>query len=297
MRSSFPPLSALLAFEYSARHESFKLAAQALSLTPSAISHQIANLEDLLQVKLFHRVGRQISLTSAGHEYLRRLSGALDSISTATDNARLGLSDSLAVHVSPSFATLWLMPRLADFARQHPHVALSLSSSVTHSDFDNSPIDIDIRYGRPHWPQLQIEPIFEEPICPMASPQFLQQFPIESAAALLRAPLIQSMVNIVQWRDWFISRGIHDSPDRFAYRFDRSAMAMEAAVQGLGVALDSARIAEPHLTAGRLQAVFKPDWSMKVHGHFLVFPARHLQRQAVQQFIEWVHQHAATKSS
>lgn len=291
MRSSFPPLSCLLAFESAARRESFTLAAAELNLTPSAISHQIAKLEELLQVKLFERNGRTLALTPAGHEYLSRLSGALDAISAATDNARKGVSNTLHVHSSPSFATLWLMPRLADFAQKHPEIALSFSSSVAYSDFEIGMVDIDIRYGYPQWPQLHVEPIFEEKIMPLASPEFLERHPIRKPEDLIDLPLIQSAVNVVQWRDWFISRGINFAPTRFAYRFDRTAMALEAAVQGLGVAFDSTSIGSPHIKSGKLKPVFDEEWCLKVHAHFMVVPNRYLQRPEVMKFIQWVHMH------
>jgi DNA-binding transcriptional LysR family regulator len=131
MRSSFPPLSCLLAFEAAARRASFSAAAIELHLTPSAVSHQIAKLEELLGVRLFERSARSIALTEAGREYMSRVSGALDAISSATDNARKGVRNALYVHAAPSFASLWLMPRLANFAQAHPGIALSLSSSDT----------------------------------------------------------------------------------------------------------------------------------------------------------------------
>lgn len=291
MRSSFPPLSCLLAFESAARRLSFRLAAEELNLTPSAISHQIGKLEELLDVRLFDRAGRQISLTPAGSEYLSRLSGALDTISVATDNARKGVNNTLYVHSSPSFASLWLMPRLADFAHTYPDISLSLSSSVAYSDFESGQVDVDIRYGIPNWQLMAVEPIFEERIMPLASPEYLAKHPIRKPEDLFELPLIQSVVNVLQWRDWFKSRNIDFAPGRFAYKFHRTAMALEAAVQGLGVAFDSASIADRLLKEGKLKPVFKPSWSIKVQAHFMVCPPKHLHRPEVKNFIEWVHGH------
>jgi DNA-binding transcriptional LysR family regulator len=295
MRSSFPPLSCLLAFEAAARRSSFKSAATELNVTASAISHQIANLEEILQTRLFDRTGRLITLTAAGDEYLGRLTGALDTISAATDNARKGANNTLHVHCSPSFASLWLMPRLAEFASAYPDISLSLSSSVTHSDFANGQVDIDIRYGHPVWPHVEIEPVFEESILPLASPEFLAKHNITEPADLKKLPLIQSAVNLVQWQDWFKGRGIHYSPSRFAYRFDRSAMALEAAVQGLGIACDSASIGAKLIKEGRLVPVFQNDWSVRVKAHFIVVPSRHLYRPEVNNFIRWTRACAAVK--
>lgn len=293
MRSSFPPLSCLLAFEAAARRMNFSAAAVELHLTPSAVSHQIAKLEQLLDVRLFERSARHIELTEAGREYLSRVSRALDAISAATDNMRKSVRNALYVHSAPSFASLWLMPRLADFAHAHPGIALSLSSSVAHSDFASGQVDIDIRYGLPNWPQLHVQPVFEERIQPLASPAFVDANPIERPEDLQPLPLIQSVVNVVQWVDWFRSRGLDHAPAQFAYRFDRTSMALDAAVQGLGVACDSSSIAAGHLQHGRLRKVFDARWALKVKAHFLVCPPRHLQRPAVAHFIEWVGAHAS----
>ena len=284
MRSSFPPLSCLIAFEAAARRMNFSAAALELHLTPSAVSHQIAKLEQLLDVRLFERSARHITLTEPGREYLARVSRALDAISAATDNMRKSVRNALYVHCAPSFASLWLMPRLADFARAHPGIALSLSSSVVHSDFASGQVDIDIRYGLPNWPQLHVQPVFEERIQPLAAPAFIEERRIERPDDLQHVPLIQSVVNVVQWVDWFRS-------------FDRTSMALDAAVQGLGVACDSSSIAAGHVRHGRLQKVFDASWSLKVKAHFLVCPARHLQRTEVASFIEWVQEHAGEPES
>lgn len=297
MRSSFPPLSCLLAFEAAARRLSFSAAASELHLTPSAVSHQIAKLELLLDVRLFERTARNIELTGIGRDYMSRVALALDAISAATDNVRKGVRNALHVHASPSFASLWLMPRLADFARLHPGIALSLSSSAVHSDFASGQVDIDIRYGVPNWPHLHVQPVFEERIQPLASPGFIEQQHIETPEDLLHVPLIQSMVNVLQWGDWFRSRKVEFSPGRFAYRFDRTSMVLDAAVQGLGVAFDSSSIAAGHLHHGRLRKVFDEHWCLKVQAHFLVCPARHLQRCEVANFIEWVRAHALDPQS
>jgi DNA-binding transcriptional LysR family regulator len=297
MRSSFPPLSCLLAFEAAARRASFSAAAIELHLTPSAVSHQIAKLEELLGVRLFERSARSIALTEAGREYMSRVSGALDAISSATDNARKGVRNALYVHAAPSFASLWLMPRLANFAQAHPGIALSLSSSVIHSDFASGQVDIDIRYGVPNWPHLNVQPVFEERIQPMASPAFIERHRIENPADLLNLPLIQSVVNVVQWGDWFRSRKIAFSSGQFAFRFDRTSMALDAAVQGLGIALDSSSVAAGHLHQGRLRKVFDDRWCLKVHAHFLVCPQRHLQRSEVTNFIEWMREQAVEPES
>jgi DNA-binding transcriptional LysR family regulator len=283
-----PPLQNLLAFEAVARRRSFALAAGELNLTASAISHQIARLEGFLGVKLFDRSAQGVKLSAAGEGYLRRVAGALGAIGAATDDVRQGVRNSLYVHASPSFASLWLMPRLGDFAQAHPGISLFLSASPTHSDFALGQADLDIRYGLPQWPDLVVQPLFEEAILPLASPAFIARHRLRTPEELLHTPLIQSTVSIVQWTDWLASRGLVASPDRFALRFDRAQLALDAAVQGLGIALESAAIAGQHLADGRLAPVFDPAWAVPVQAHFLVYPAKHGRRAEVEAFGSWL---------
>lgn len=294
MSSSFPPFACLVAFEAVARRKSFALAANELHLTPSAVSHQIAKLEQFLDMRLFVRTSHSVEITVAGDDYLQRVSGAMAAISAATDNVRRGVSNSLHVHSTPSFATLWLMTRLKDFARDHPEISLSMSASVTHSDFSAGHTDIDIRYGVPHWPHLTARPIFDEQVMPLASPAFLRRHRIAMPDDLTRVPLIQSTVGVVQWPDWFSAQHILHKPGSYAYRFDRAFMALDAAVQGLGVAFESTSIGEPHLRKGRLRPVFETGEYLPVQAHFLVYPERHAQRPEVLSFVDWVLKHAAT---
>lgn len=283
-----PPLPSLQAFETISRRRSFALAAAELHLTPSAVSHQVARLEDFLGVKLFERSSRGVKLSPAGEAYLQRVAGALGAIGTATDDLRQGVRNSLYVHASPSFASLWLMPRIAQFAQAHPGVSLFLSASHVHSDFELGQVDIDIRYGVPAWPQLVVKPVFREPIMPLASAAFIERHQIRTPADLLQVPLIQSTVGVVQWADWFATFTELKKPERFALRFDRAMMALDAAEQGLGVALESTVIGGGHIEAGRLQPVFDPAWAIPVQAHFVVYPERHGYRSEMAQFLDWL---------
>ena len=297
MRSDFPPLSALVAFETVARRLSFARAADELHLTPSAVSHQISKLEQFLGFLLFERTPRGISLSDAGERYLKRIAGALGAIGNATDDIRKGVRNSLYVHSSPSIASLWLMPRLNQFVCSFPDISLSLSASPVHSDFALGQVDVDIRYGVPEWPNLIVEPVFEERIRPLASPALLERLPTMRPSDLLAYPLIQSMVNLVQWPTWFASRGLIGIPERFAFRFDRAAMSIEAAVRGLGVALESDRLAAADIAAGRLVPVFDSAWALPIEAHFIVYPQRHAQRTEVAQFVAWVREQACFLAS
>lgn len=292
MKSDLPPLDALVVFESVARRLSFARAADELSLTPSAVSHQIAKLEHFLGFLLFERLPKGIALSQAGQDYLRRVAMALGAIGSATNDIRKGTRNNLSIHSSTSFASLWLMPRLGGFVRAFPDISVSLSASPAYSDFALGQIDVDIRYGIPDWPNLVVEPIFEENILPLASPDLLLRQPVHAPLDLLQRPLIQSTVSIVQWHDWFAGRHLSARPERFAFRFDRAAMSLEAAVQGFGIALESQRIAAPHIATGQLLPVFHAEWGIPVQAHFIVYPERNAQRDEVAHFVAWLREQA-----
>lgn len=288
-----PPMHNLLAFEAVARRRSFALAAMELHLTASAVSHQVARLEAQLGVRLFERSAHGVRLSTAGEAYLGRVAGALAALVAASEDLRQGVSNSLYVHSTPSLAVLWLLPRLRNFAQACPEISLNLSAAHTHSDFALGQADIDIRYGVPQWPQLVVEPLFEERIVPLASPAFIQQHRLKRPEHLLAVPLIQSNVSVVQWADWFAQYVGQRAPERFAVRFDRAMMSLDAAAQGLGVALESATIAGRHMAERKLRPVFGLDKALAVKAHFAVYPERHARRPAVEAFLAWLHGEAA----
>ncbi|HEY8358928.1 MAG TPA: LysR substrate-binding domain-containing protein [Ramlibacter sp.] len=288
-----PPIPNLLAFEAVARRRSFAIAAAELHLTASAISHQVARLETHLGVRLFERSAHGVRLSAAGENYMMRVGGALSAIASATEDMRQGVGNSLYVHSAPSIASLWLMPRLRDFAQACPGIALNLSAAHTHSDFALGQADIDIRYGVPTWGDLVVEPLFEERIVPLASPAFIKEHRLKTPAQLAGVPLIQSNVSVVQWPDWFARFTSLRAPDRFPVRFDRAQMTLDAATQGLGVALESTTVGGLHLAEGKLRPVFSLDKAIRVKAHFAVYPARHSKRPAVEAFLSWLHGEAA----
>lgn len=288
-----PPIANLQAFEAVARRRSFALAAAELHLTASAISHQITRLESQLDIRLFERSAHGVRLSPAGEHYLLHVGAALSAIATATDDLRQGIRNSLYVHSAPSIASLWLMPRLHRFAQAYPDISLNLSAAHTPSDFALGQADIDLRYGVPDWGDLVVEPLFEEAIVPMASPAFIKKHKLKRVEQLLEVPLIQSNVSVVQWSDWFGRFTRLRAPDRFPVRFDRAQMSLDAATQGLGVALESAVNAGGYLAEGKLKAVFGMDQAIRVKAHFAVYPKRHAKRPAVEAFLSWLHSEAA----
>jgi LysR family glycine cleavage system transcriptional activator len=182
-----PPLKGIIAFEVVARLGSINKAADELSVTASAVSHQINNLEGFVGRKLFERTSRGLVLTPVGERYQNDVTGALALIASAAHNARNAEGvEVLRIHVSPSFASRWLMPRLPTFLAEHADLRIQLSASHTHSDFSRGEVDLDIRYGAIKWGELHVETIFEEEMLPLASPTLIGRAVMRSPEQLSR---------------------------------------------------------------------------------------------------------------
>ena len=285
---NLPPFKAVWTFEVVARLGSISKASEELSLTPSAVSHQITNLETHVGRKLFERTARGVDLTPAGQRYQQSLAGALAVIAGAAENARSEGVELLRLQVSPSFASLWLMPRLPRFMEEHPDIKLRLSASHVHSDFSRAEVDIDIRYGLIRWADLHIETIFTEEILPLISPKRKEELNLLKPEELLVQNLILSNVNLVQWPQWFAAHGVTISPSQYALSFDRAYLSIQAAVQGLGIALESDRLAEDALGRGLLVPLFPYRKRIQIHAHHLVYPTAHVERPNVARFVSWI---------
>ncbi|MBI2308550.1 MAG: transcriptional regulator GcvA [Rhodocyclales bacterium] len=286
------PLKAVQAFEAAARLSSFALAAEELFVTPSAVSHQVKLLEEQFGVRLFHRVHRAVVLTDAGRRYAEEVSAAFGRIETATrELGRTAKSDILTVHSTPSFATQWLMPRLARFSALNPDIDVRLNASYPPpADLLTSGVDIDIRYGtkRLQPPGTMVLAFPPETIVPLCSPELANgEHPIRTPEDLRHHTLIHSEVCLVNWRDWMrqhrkVQLDISRGP-----RFDRSFMAISAAVDGLGVCLESLLLAQRELETGRLVAPFGLD-GPKIQGYTLNLLKSRADLPKIRSFQDWL---------
>ncbi|QTN44961.1 transcriptional regulator GcvA [Ectopseudomonas mendocina] len=285
-------LKAIQAFEAAARLSSFALAAEELFVTPSAVSHQIKLLEEQFGVRLFHRVHRAVVLTDAGRVYAEEVSAAFARIDIATrELGRTAKSDILTVHSTPSFATQWLMPRLARFSALEPDIDVRLNASYpAPADLLTQGVDIDIRYGmkRLQPAGTMVLPFPAETIVPLCAPS------LASGAHAIRAPedlrhhtLIHSEVCLISWRDWMrqhrkvpldISRGP---------RFDRSFMAISAAVDGQGICLESLLLVQRELDSGRLVAPLGMT-GPKVQGYTFNLLRSRAELPKIRSFQDWL---------
>jgi DNA-binding transcriptional LysR family regulator len=285
-----PSFFALRAFEAAARLESFALASEELHLTPSAISHQIRSLEGYFGLPLFLRRNRGVALTADGARLAGQLFEAFDAIESACADLRpTHGAPTLAVHSSPSFATQWLGPRLPRFMAAHPEIDLSLSSAADAADLLRHPeLDITIAYGAPLRSQgVVTEALGMEEIAPLCAPHWFEIEPTPTDIA--QSVLIDSRLNPVRWRDWLAMNGAALPLRRNRPSFDRASLAIAAAVDGLGVALESTRLAEQELQrgdlvipgAGRHQPVLRET-------HFLSYRTGDKRSPKIMQFRAWL---------
>jgi len=254
-----PSLNQVQAFEAAARLSSFAGAAEELRITASAISHNIRALERDLGVALFHRVHRSVVLTDAGRRYAERVSEAFAMMEAATRTIdRTVKADILTVQSAPSFATQWLMPRLSRFSMLHPDMDVRLNASVDVVDLSAGQADFHIRYGNflPA-PNVAVQPFPEETFVVACAPGLAGGArPLREPADLALHTLIYSEVNLVTWRDWLDARGLGEIETHRGPRFDRTFMTVAAAVDGLGVALESRMMLQRELEGGRLALPF-----------------------------------------
>jgi LysR family transcriptional regulator, glycine cleavage system transcriptional activator len=284
-------IKAIQAFEAAARLGSLALAAEELAVTPSAVSHQVRTLEEQLQVRLFERVHRAVILTEEGRSYAEEVSAAFARIDAATERlGRLGGSGILTVHVMPSLANQWLMPRLSKFAERHPGIDIRLKASVNPVDLAAGAVDMDIRYNAAAPPPGVVSiPFPKDTVVPLCSPALANGLkPIRRPEDLRHHTLIHSEINIVGWRDWAARhKGVALDLER-GPRFDRSLMAISAAVDGLGICLDSMLLAQQEILSGRLVMPFGASKAFKVQGHSLLVLKSKADQPKLRAFRDWL---------
>jgi len=285
------PLPALRVFEAAGRTCSFVEAAKELDLSPSAVSHAIRKLEGATGISLFVRNTRHTALTPDGAMLLDHVQRGFEEMSRGIAIATNEPALPLRLHTAPTFASQWLVPRLAGFLRDHPGIDLRISASTDYAVFDNDDFDLDIVYGEPRPSSHEKTPLRIEELTPLCSPDVAQH--LRSAQDLYSQFLIQSDGQSVQWKGWFAANGMQPPPS-YGLAFDRSSMGIAAAAGGLGVILESDLLAEQELASGRLvRPLREVSHSVRYVGHYLVHPRRSRQPQAVTQFKQWLFKELA----
>lgn len=290
------PLNGLRVFEAAARAGSFRAAAEVLGLTPSAVSHAVRGLEALLQTTLFQRDARTMALTAQGETLLHHVHEGLEAMQRGVSAVSGRKRMLLRLHSAPSFAAQWLVPRLPRFLAEHGDLEVHVAASTTYTRFQSNEFDADIVYGA-EWAEscararpirIGILPLGEEEVTPLCAPALASR--ITTPGALLSEVLIESdnKSQEVRWPAWFAANGVA-APEPRGPRFDRSFLSLSAASDGLGVALESTRLAERELASGRLvRPLLGRCEDVRYVGHWLTFPQAGSYRREFSIFTCWL---------
>ena len=285
-----PSLNGLRAFEASARLMSFTRAATELNVTQTAVSHQIRRLEDQLGIKLFNRQNRALTLTPEAKDYLPAVRSAFEDLRHATAKLRqTDKSGRLTVSTTASLATKWLVSRVAAFQDAHPGIEVRITTSTHLVDFQREEIDIAVRYGRGNWPGTRTHWLMAERLFPVCAPG------LPTEANPLRQPqdlAHHTLLHTTAWRDdwglWLTAAGLPLSiAARRGLTFDLGFMAIQAAVEGLGVALGRVHLVEADIAAGRLIAPFDTVVPQDT-GYYVVTPEATADAPKVALFRDWL---------
>jgi len=259
MPVTLPSLNGLRAFESAARHLSFTRAATELNVTQTAISHQIRRLEEQLGITLFERRTRELRLTREAAAYLPSVQNAFEELRQATARLQRPSRDALlTVSTMASLAAKWLVTRVAAFQDANPGIEVRITTSPHLVDFRREEVDMAVRYGRGSWPGLRARWLMAEDIFPVCSPALLQgENPLRRPADLAHHTLLHASASREDWQVWLTAAGLPSSiAARRGLSFDQSFMVVQAAVDGLGVALGRSRFVEADIAAGRLVVPF-----------------------------------------
>lgn len=285
---ALPPLSALRAFEAAARHRSAKRAADELSVTATAISHQLRTLEDWLGVALFVRKPRQLELTGPGRELLGDLGNAFDTMAGAVARVRAApLRQSLTLSTTPAVASRWLLPHVGRLREQQPH--LDLHFHVTHEPvaLDGHSADIAIRYGSGRWPGLATHKLFDNVFVPACSPALkLKRAEDLPRHTLLHFEACNARSAPLGWPGWQKIAKVRGLDPRSGPNFSDETHTISAAVAGQGIALMSHALIRDELRQGTLVSPFGPV--LPAEPFHLVYPEARRAEPAVVAVREWV---------
>ncbi len=277
---------------------SFQKAAEELNVTPSALSYQIRQLEDFLQIQLFERLNRSVVLTDSGRRLEPGTRDAFEQLHDAVSRVRsVAPGNVLTVTTGPAFAAKWLTPRLHGFLERHPEIDIRISASLKLADFHRDEVDVGIRFGSGSYPGLHCETLAEENAVPLVSPQVVQQFGgVFSLENLKDILLIHDdsaafMANSANWETWLRRAGIREIDATRGPRFSHADHAIDAAYGGTGIVLGRTACAMRDILSGRLIAPFDLMIPSLANFYFVCLPAA-LKAPKVQAFRDFVFEEA-----
>lgn len=295
MARKLPPFASVRAFEAAARHCSFKQAGQELTLTPSAISHQVKSLEDFFGLLLFYRHRSSLELTDAGEQYLHDLTKILDQFEASTDSVMSSQENSnLTINLFPSMASTWLVPRMPSLRVEHPEINVRMITSHDPLDFKSSEIDFSIRYLKKNEVKKHIKPgylvdqLFDEMMVPVCSGEYIEaNAPLVEASDILNNGLIFCDTESDEWAQWCDAMGVvYKEPPRRVV-VDNRALAVKAAVDGLGIAMGRTPIHDDYISRGRLTTPLPLELATG-YAYYLVYTERKGQMRSIRKFRNWL---------
>lgn len=291
-----PPFTSLRMFEAVVRLGGFRLAAEDLGVTQSAVSQHIRRLEEWTGRSLLIRGAKRSTPTADGRLLANAITIGFDMISEACQTLRQkGRGDDrpLMISTPPGFALKWLFPRLIRFDQEHPDIPVSISTDRTPIDFTDDQGALAIRYGPGHYPGLHVEKLFGETLFPVCSPNLLEHGPkLHTISDLAQHTLLVDEVVMIQgkgpsWQSWFSAAGMRSGIGARTRRFGQANMVVQAAIEGLGVALGREPLVIDELIAGRLVRPFDIV-AQSFFSYYLVCPKDRLEDRRVQAFRHWL---------
>lgn len=292
-RRRLPPLPALRAFEAAARHLSFKQAAEELSVTPTAISHHVRLLEDLLGLRLFERRARAVALTPAGEALYPVLRQSFDAIADMLARLRTPAPRTVVtLSATVAFTARWLLPRVAAFHRANPGIDLRLHASDDPADLDAGVADAAIRYGRGPYPGLAAEKLLQDAFAPVCAPGLKLRRPQELASqTLIHFEWRHERRDSPTWACWLQRAGLADLQPKAQLVFTDESHAIQAAVTGQGMALASLVLVADELARGTLVQPFWP--ALEGYAYWFVYPEDAGDTAPVAALRQWIGEELA----
>lgn len=290
------PLNALRAFEASARHLSFVKASEELSVTPAAVSHQVKRLEEYLGLPLFRRLRRGLLLTESGQSLLSELREVFLGLDKAMERViDSGSRGTITLSVAPTFAVMWLIPRLQKFYTLHPDIDVRISTSLGLVDFQRDDFDAAIRLGSGHWFGLEAIKLFDESVTPMCSPRLLEgPDALKSPDDLRKHVLLHNHSmdydpDAPTWETWLEAAGASGVDASRGTHFSLPDHGLQASIDGAGVVLGWRSLAAKDVAAGRVVEPF--DLTLSLGSSFyLVYPEAHSLRSNITALRDWLMQ-------
>jgi LysR family transcriptional regulator, glycine cleavage system transcriptional activator len=262
-----PPFLTLTALEAAARHRSYSRAARELFVTHGAVSQQIRKLEDELRTKLFVRQGNAMVPTATGQRLAGHVTDALATLRAGVDEARTAASGPLVISSSAAFARGWLVTRLERMARETGEPDLIVRAEDRVADLTTDGVDIALRFGLGAWPGVEVATLMIERLFPVCSPDFLVRHPIKEPRDLLDAPLLRHVG--LPWSMWLTAMGVDEAPRQQGLGFEDTALMLDTAAHGVGVALARSGLADRDLREGRLVRPFSGEVEVDTGNHFV----------------------------